>query len=58
MYVYGISLSRLRIRNVSDKSCREKTRIPCSVTFSESLAVYEIVWKNVVEPDRAQMAKR
>jgi len=35
---------------------REKTRISCSITFSESFAVYEIVWKNVVEPDRVQMA--
>jgi len=57
MYVYDISLSRLRIRNISDKCCREKTRIRCSLTFSERLAVYEIMWKNVVEPDRAQMAK-
>jgi hypothetical protein len=56
MYIYDISLSPLRIRNVSDKSFREKTRISRSVTFSESLAVYEIMWKDVVEPDRAQIA--
>jgi len=26
-----------------------------SVTFSENLAVYEIIWKNIVQPDRPQM---
>jgi hypothetical protein len=25
------------------------------VTFSESHAIYEIMWKNMVEPDRSQM---
>jgi hypothetical protein len=27
----------------------------CSVTFPKNRAVYEITWKNVVEPDRPQM---
>ena len=31
-----------------------KTHILCSVTFPENPAVYEIMWKNVVEPDRPQ----
>ena len=44
----------LRMRNVSDKSCRgTKTHILYSVTFSE-----EIMWKNMVEPNRPQMAIR
>jgi hypothetical protein len=47
----------LRMRNVSDKSCREiKAHILCSTTFPENLAVYEIMWKNMVDPDRPQMA--
>jgi hypothetical protein len=30
-----------------------KTNISCSMTFfSENGAVYEIMWKNIVEPDR------
>jgi hypothetical protein len=38
-----------------------KTHILCSVTFSfffcfENRAVYEIMWKNTVQPDRPQMA--
>jgi hypothetical protein len=33
-----------------------KTHILCSVTFFfENLAVYEIMWKNIVQPDRSQM---
>ena len=42
----------LQVRNVSEKSCREnKTRTLCSITFLENSAVYEIMWKNIVEPD-------
>ena len=34
-----------------------KTHILCSVTFfSENRAVYEIMWKNLVERGRTQMA--
>jgi hypothetical protein len=32
-----------------------KTYIMLSNFFSENDAVYEIMWKNVVEPDRPQM---
>jgi hypothetical protein len=39
----------------SDKRCRDKTRILCSVTlFSRNLACYEIIWKILVEPDMPQ----
>jgi hypothetical protein len=35
---------------------KAKTHILCSVTFSfENRAVNEIIWKNVVQPDRPQM---
>jgi len=34
-----------------------KTHILCSVTFFENHAVYEIMWKNVVEQGMAQMTK-
>ena len=33
-----------------------KTHILCSNIFFENRAVYEIMWKNTVEPDRPQMA--
>ena len=39
----------LRMRNISDKGCRIVR------TFSESLAVYDIMWKNMAEPERPQM---
>jgi hypothetical protein len=36
-----------------------KTHILCSITFfSENRAVYEIMWKNTVEPDRPQITRR
>jgi hypothetical protein len=33
-----------------------ETHFICS-TFSENHALYEIMWKNMVEPDRPQMTK-
>jgi hypothetical protein len=47
----------LRMRKVGDKNCRENqnTHFICNKMFSENLAVYEIMWKNMVEPDRPQM---
>jgi len=45
-----------RMRNVSEKvEERVKTNTFSSRTLSESRAVYEIMWKNMVEPDRPQM---
>ena len=32
-----------------------KTHMLCSVTFFLNRAVYEIMWKNIVEPDRPQI---
>jgi hypothetical protein len=32
-----------------------KTRILCSVSFPENLAVYDIMWKNMVEPGQLQV---
>ena len=34
-----------------------ETHILCSVTFFENRAVYEIMWKNVVEWGTTQMTK-
>jgi hypothetical protein len=48
----------IRMRNVSDRSCTENqiTHFVFSNTFSENRAVYEIMWKNIVEWGRVQMA--
>jgi len=44
------------MRNISDKSCRENQRTHFIFSnFFESLVVYEIMWKNTVQPDRSQM---
>jgi hypothetical protein len=45
------------MRNVSDKICRNiKTRILYSITFLFDIrAVYETMWKNIVEPGRPQI---
>ena len=32
-----------------------KTHMPCLIAFFEHRAVYEIMWKNIVEQDRAKM---
>jgi len=43
------------MKNVSDKSYREKqnTHFKCNISFNR--AVYEIMWKNIAEPGRPQM---
>jgi len=44
--------------DVSDKFLEKiKTNILCSVSlfFPENPAVYEIVWKNMIDPDSPQM---
>ena len=47
----------LRMRNVSDKMLGGPTTHFSSITFFvfENLAVYEIMWKNIVEPERPQV---
>ena len=54
---FTISHSFLRrMRSVSDKSCTQNTHFTFNnFFFSENLAVYEIMWKNIVEQDRPQM---
>ena len=44
----------LGLRNIPDTSVEKiKTHILCSITLNR--AVYEIMWKNVVDPNRLQM---
>jgi len=48
----------LRIRDLEEEKVVEKTKTHflCSIFFSpENRAVYEIMWNNVVDPDRPQM---
>ena len=47
----------LRMKNVSDKNCRENqnTHFMFNNIFLENRTVYEIMWKNIVEPGRPQM---
>ena len=46
----------LRMRNLSDKSCREnQNTLLYSITFFESRAVSEMVWKNIIEQSRLQV---
>jgi hypothetical protein len=42
------------MRNVSDKNCRENQNTYFVFIFLNR-AVYEIMWKNIVEPDSRQM---
>jgi len=45
------------MRNVAEKSCRENqnTHFFVQQRFPVNLAVYEIMWKDMAEPDRPQM---
>jgi len=48
----------LRMRNVSDKSCRENQNTHFILNklffYFENLSIYEIMWKDIVEPGRPQ----
>ena len=50
--------SLLRIRNVSHKGfTKNQNTFYVQLRFSENRAVYEVMWKNTVEPDRPQMTE-
>jgi hypothetical protein len=57
MYIFYISSVFYRMRNVSDKSCRENknTHFMFNNFSFENCAIFEIMWKNTVEPGRPQM---
>jgi len=45
------------MRKVSDKHCGENQNTQCMSNnfFSKNCAIYEMMWKNMVEPERPQM---
>jgi len=47
------------VRYVSEKFVEKiKTQVLCSIAFFfQSRAVYEIMWKNIIEPDRRLATK-
>jgi hypothetical protein len=45
----------LRMRNASGKRCRENRNTFYIQFFFEYRTVYEIMWKNIIEPDWPQM---
>jgi len=47
----------LRLRNVSDKSCKgnQNTQFMFSNFCFRNRAIYEILWENMAEPDRSQI---
>jgi hypothetical protein len=50
------------MRNVSDESCRENQNTHVVFNsfffFFENRAVDDMMWKNILHPDRPQMTKR
>ena len=48
----------LRIRNVSDRICRDNQNILFMLNFSENCAIHEIQGKNMVPPEKPQMTKQ
>ena len=58
MYIYdNISLNSYRMKNISEKMCKENknTHFTFNNIYSEYSAVYEIMWKNMVQLGRPQM---
>ena len=48
----------LRTRNVAEKRCRENQNthfFALSLFFSENHSTYEIMWKNIVNPERPRV---
>jgi hypothetical protein len=45
------------MRSVSDESCRENqnTHFMSDIDFPKIMPFNELMWKNIVEPDRPQM---
>ena len=52
-FVKTSRLSLLRMSNVSDKCCgkNQNTHFRFNYCFPENRTVYEIMWKNIVQPD-------
>jgi len=52
-----ISRTALRMRNASDKICRENqnTRFTVNIFFHKNRPVHEVLWKNIVERGRQQI---
>jgi hypothetical protein len=48
--------TRLKMRNVSDKSCRENQNTFYMQLFFPKTVSFEILWENMVEPGWPQMA--
>jgi hypothetical protein len=46
----------LGLKNVTNKICRENQNKYFVLTFSENSLVYAIMWKNMTQLDRPQMA--
>jgi hypothetical protein len=56
MHVYDISPKFFLELGMFQKSCREnQNTCLCLIIFSKNHAVYEIMWENMVEPDRPLM---
>jgi hypothetical protein len=50
-----MSRAVLKVRNVSDKSCRENQN---TYFIFKNPAVCEVMWKNMAEPDKPQVTIR
>jgi len=46
----------LKIRNISGRRCGENENTHFMLNkFSENCAIYEIMWKNMIQPEKEQM---
>jgi len=55
MFIYEITSNFSRMRNISNDSFRENENTLFFNDFFLNRAVYEIKWKNMVQPERPQI---
>ena len=60
MYIYDILLNSSYNENVSEKKLQIESKhvLYSIIFFPKKRAVYDIMWKNVIEPERPQMTAR
>jgi hypothetical protein len=52
---FGLLSSGSLVQTVLNYAEKMKTHVLCSIIISENRTIYEIMWKNMVEPERPYM---
>ena len=52
---FGLLSSGSLVQTALNYAEKMKTHVLCSIIFSDNRIIYEIMWKNMVEPERPYM---